>query len=158
MDDVTIVLAIHLVAIVLWIGGVAMVTTVILPAVRRFKSPEERVIFFELVERRFAQQARITTLIAGASGFYMVYRLDLWPTFLTIDHWWLDAMLVVWFLFTLMLFVAEPLFLSHWFEVRAKIAPEDTFALVQRLHWVLLSLSVITIVGAIAGIHGLSFA
>ncbi len=63
--------AIHVIAVVFWVGGVAMVTTVLLPAVRRFKAPEERVIFFELVEQRFAQQARVSTLIAGLSGFYM---------------------------------------------------------------------------------------
>lgn len=33
MDDVTIALAIHVLAIVLWIGGVAMVTTILLPPV-----------------------------------------------------------------------------------------------------------------------------
>ena len=38
MDDVTLARAIHVLAVVLWIGGVALVTTVLLPAVRRFKS------------------------------------------------------------------------------------------------------------------------
>jgi uncharacterized membrane protein len=44
MDDVTLARAIHVLAVVLWIGGVALVTTVLLPAVRRFKSPEERIL------------------------------------------------------------------------------------------------------------------
>jgi uncharacterized membrane protein len=157
MDDVAIALAIHVLAIVLWIGGVAMVTTVLLPAVRRFKSAEERLSFFETIERRFAWQARGTTLIAGASGFYLVYRLGLWSSFGTIADWWLDAMFALWLLFTFVLFVAEPLFLNRWFEARAKRAPESTFALVQRFHWVLLTLSLLTIAGAVAGAHGLSF-
>jgi uncharacterized membrane protein len=157
MDNVTIARAIHVAAIVLWIGGVAMVTTVLLPAVRHFKSADERVAFFETVERRFAWQARVTTLIAGASGFYMVDRLGLWTSFFSIEYWWLAAMVLVWLLFTTMLFVAEPLFLDRWFQKRAKLAPEPTFALIQRLHWVLLILSLITIFGAVAGSHGLSF-
>jgi uncharacterized membrane protein len=37
MNDVTLARAIHVLAIVLWIGGVGLVTTVLLPAVRRFK-------------------------------------------------------------------------------------------------------------------------
>ena len=78
MDDTTIARAIHVLAILLWIGGVAMVTTVLLPSIRGFKQREERAAFFEMVERRFARQSRLTTLIAGASGFYMVQRLDLW--------------------------------------------------------------------------------
>lgn len=158
MPDVAVALALHLLAIVLWIGGVAMVTTVLLPAVRRLKSAPERIAFFAAIERRFAWQARGTTLLAGATGFYMVYRLDLWPLFPTLQGWWLGAMVLVWLLFTLMLFLAEPLFLDRWFEARARAAPEPTFALIQRLHWGLLLLSIVTILGAVAAIHGLSFA
>jgi uncharacterized membrane protein len=157
MADVTLALAIHVLAVVLWIGGVAMVTTVLLPATRRLKSVEERFAFFAAVERRFAWQARGTTLLAGISGFYMADRLGLWPAFLTVGGWWLDAMLLVWLLFTLMLFVAEPLFLDRWLEARARRAPDATFALLQRLHWVLLALSLAAIAGAVAGSHGLSF-
>lgn len=157
MGDVVIALAIHVLAIVLWIGGVAMVTTILLPAVRRFKSSEERIAFFEMIERRFAWQARGTTLLAGASGFYMVYRLNLWSGFLTVEYWWLSAMVAVWLLFTLVLFIIEPMFLNRWFEARARRAPQSTFALLQRFHWILLVLSLVTIVGAVAGSHGFSF-
>jgi uncharacterized membrane protein len=34
MDDVNIARALHIAAVVIWIGGVAMATTVVLPAVR----------------------------------------------------------------------------------------------------------------------------
>jgi len=130
------------------------VTTVMLPAVKRFKSASERVAFFESVEGRFARQARVTTLLAGASGFYMMTRLGLWPFLHTLQFWWLSAMVCLWAIFTLMLFVLEPLFLHRWFKVRAKTAPESTFALIQRLHWVLLIASLITILGAVTGSHG----
>jgi len=131
-----------------------MVTTVLLPAVRRFKSPDERVVFFESVERGFARQSRISTLVAGLSGLYMVYRLDLWDRFASVSFWWMHAMVALWLIFTLMLFVLEPLFLHRWFLTRARVAPEATFRLVQGLHWLLLSLSIITIFGAVAGSHG----
>lgn len=157
MDDVAIALAIHVLAIVLWIGGVAMVTTVLLPGLRRFRSAKEGLALFTAIERRFAWQARVTTLLAGASGFYMVYRMKLWPAFLTAQGWWLDAMAAVWLLFTLVLFLAEPLFLDRWFQARAERAPDSSIALLQRLHWVLLALSLVTILGAVAGSHGLSF-
>ena len=155
MDDVTIARMVHVLAVVLWIGGVAMVTTVLLPAIRRFKSAEEQVAFFEAVERRFGRQARATTLLAGASGFYMVQRLDAWGRFASLEAWWMHAMVGVWLLFTLLLFVAEPLFLHRWFAARAAVAPAATFRLVQRLHWMLLTVSLITIAGAVAGSHGL---
>lgn len=154
MDGVVVARALHVLAVVLWIGGVGFVTTVLLPAVRRLKSPEERLAFFDSVERRFAWQARITTLVAGLSGFYMAARLDLWSSFLSPDFWWLDAMVFVWLVFTIMLFVAEPLFLHRWFHDRAQTRPEETFRLVAGLHWGLLILSLITVLGAVAGSYG----
>jgi uncharacterized membrane protein len=153
--DVTLARAIHVIAVVFWIGGVAMVTTVLLPAVRRFKSSDERVVFFESVEKRFAAQSRVSTLAAGSSGFYMIYRLDLWSQFASVAFWWMHAMTALWLIFTLMLFVLEPLFLHRWFRDRAQMAPDATFRLIQGLHWFLLSLSIITIFGAITGSHGL---
>ena len=154
MDDVTLARAIHVIAVVFWIGGVAMVTTVLLPAVRRFKSPEERMEFFQSIEQRFAGQSRVSTLVAGLSGFYMVYRLDLWSRFASAMFWWMHFMAGIWLLFTLMLFVLEPLFLHRWFLARAKVAPEAAFPLIQGMHWILLILSIVTIFGAVAGSHG----
>ena len=133
----------------------AFVTTVLLPTVRDLSTPAERVIFFETVERRFGRQARVTTVLAGLSGFYMVVRLDLWNRFLSVEYWWMHAMVAVWLLFTLMLFVAEPLFLDRWLRARASSRPESTFALVERLHWILLVLSLITLIGVVLGSHGM---
>src|ERR1019366_1611885 len=153
MDEVTIARALHVLGVVLWIGGVGFVTTVLLPAVRRLKTPEERLALFNAVERRFAWQARITTLLTGLTGIYMLIRLDLWDRFGSIRYWWMDAMVLVWLLFTLMLFVAEPLFLHRWLITRAEAKPEATFRLVERFHWLLLVVSMVTILGAVAGSH-----
>jgi uncharacterized membrane protein len=157
MNDIAIALALHVLAVVLWIGGVAMVTTVLMPAVERFKAPAERVAFFEQVERRFARQSRATTLIAGGSGFYLLHRTGLEALLWTLQGWWLGAMILVWLIFSLMLFVLEPLVLHRWLQERAARDPERAFFLIRRLHWVLLALSVVTVVGAAAGSHGLTF-
>jgi hypothetical protein len=66
-------------------------------------------------------------------------------------------MVFVWLVFTVMLFIAEPLFLDRWFMLRAREQPENTFAVLQRLHWGLLLLSLVVVFGAAAGSHGLSF-
>ena len=97
-----------------------MVTTVLLPAIRRLKTPDERIAFFDAVERRFAWQARWMVLLAGLSGLYMIDRLDLWQRFETIEYWWMHAMVCLWLLFAAMLFVAEPLFLHRWLAERAR--------------------------------------
>ena len=153
MDDLTIARIIHLLGIVLWIGGVSFVTTVLLPAARGAKPASRGMTLFHAAERRFAIQARILTLIVGASGFYMIHLLDAWDRFGYAAHWWMHAMVATWVVFTLMLFVAEPL-LDHWLAARAEAAPEQTLRLIGRLHWALLILSLVTIVGAAAGAHG----
>jgi uncharacterized membrane protein len=154
VNDLGLARVLHVLAIVLWIGGVAMVTTVLLPAVARMKSPAERVAFFERVESRFAWQARGTTLIAGISGFYLVHHMNAWDRFAQLGYWWMGAMLLVWVIFTAMLFVLEPLVLHRYFLERAAGDPDGTFVLIQRLHWFLLTISLLAVAGAVAGSHG----
>jgi len=153
-DDVGVARALHVFGVVLWIGGVGFVTTVLLPAVRRMKDPAERVAFFEAVEARFAWQARGTTLLVGVSGLYMVHAWDLWDRFSQPGYWWLHAMVFIWAVFSLMLFVAEPLFLHRWILLRATKKPVETFRLIERLHWILLTLSLVAVLGATMGSHG----
>ena len=146
--------ALHVIGVVLWIGGVAFVTTVLLPAVRRMTTPAERAAFFESVERRFAWQARGTTLLVGATGFYLVHAWNLWDRFGSASYWWMHAMVAIWTLFTVMLFIAEPFFLHRRILERAEREPEATFRRIERLHRVLLLLSLLTVFGAEAGSHG----
>ena len=151
MNDFVIALAIHLLCVVLWIGGVAMVTLVLLPAV---KSEPDAFNRFESIERRFANQSRITVLLAGLSGFYMVWRLELWPRFAEPRFWWMHAMVAVWLIFFTMLFVLEPFVLHKRLRMRASRDPRGTMLRIQRIHLVLLALSLITIASAVAGSHG----
>lgn len=146
--------ALHVIGVVLWIGGVAMVTTVLLPAVRQFKTAEEQVAFFETVEARFGRQARWTTLLTGLTGFYMLSVLHAWGRYGLPQFWWIHAMTAIWLIFTVMLFILEPLVLHRWFLEQAKQNPERTFAVIQRLHWLLLALSLVTVLGAVSGVHG----
>jgi uncharacterized membrane protein len=158
MDDIAIARAIHVVCVVIWIGGVAMVTTIVLPVVGRLDTAAKRVALFEAVERRFAWQARVATLLVGASGFYMADRLDLWARFGSVQFWWMHAMVLVWLIFTIILFVGEPLAM-HARKRRGIIsAPDVNVARMLRLHWVLLVLSVITVLAAVAGSYGMQLA
>lgn len=155
MDDATIARAIHVAAVVHWIGGVWFVTFVVLPAVRRFAEPARRIAFFEEVEGRFAFQARISTLLAGLSGFFLTLRMEAWDRFLDPGRFWfMHAMVALWAVFTLVLFVLEPLVLHRWFSERAARDPEGTMAIVLRLHRVLSTAALVTVAGAVAGAHG----
>ena len=157
METYALARVIHVIAVILWIGGVAMVTTVIIPAVKNLTSKEDQIRTFEQIEGRFALQAKITTLLTGLSGFYMLYVLDVWERYLDYRFWWLHAMTLVWILFTLILYVLEPLVLHKLFKQYAVKNPEKTFAFIHRAHWVLLLLSLITTAGVVAGSHGWFF-
>jgi uncharacterized membrane protein len=154
VDDLAIARALHVLAVVHWIGGVSMVTLVLLPGLLRNVPPAQRLELFEMIEGRFAGQARISTLIAGVTGFYMTYRLAAWDRFADLRFWWMHAMVAIWAIFTIVLFVAEPLFLHQWFHQRAIRDPDGTFRLVLWLHAVLLALSLLTIAAAVLGARG----
>lgn len=154
MDDLTIARALHILALVHWIGGVSLVTLVILPGIMRAIPEADRMKTFEAIEGRFSFQAKISTLLAGVTGFYMTHRLDAWERFADPHFFWMHAMVALWAIFTFVLFVAEPLFLHRWFHQQATRDPAGTFAKVLRLHQVLTTLSVITIFVSMLGAHG----
>lgn len=156
MTDVVIARVLHVLAVVIWIGGVSMATTVVLPAVSRGDLGEKRLPAFQAIERRFVWQARAAILVVGLSGFYMAWRLDLWQRFRMAEFWWMHAMVCVWLLFAFVLFVAEPFILHRHFGRLASARPEVAFARLHRAHWVLLLLSAVTIAGAVAGSQGWS--
>ena len=153
MDLHVLARVIHVLAVVHWIGGVAMVTLVILPQMRHLPAAD-RIATFERIEGRFGTQAKIATLAAVLSGLWMLWLTDGWSLFLIPSFWWLHLMVAVWAIFTLVLFVLEPLFLHRWFHARATRDPEGTFRLVQWLHRILLALSALAIAGAVQGAHG----
>ena len=156
MTDVVIARALHVLAVVVWIGGVSMVTTVALPAVRLGDLGENRLQAFQAIEHRFVPQARVAVAVVGLTGFYMAWRLDLWGRFRIAEFWWMHAMVGVWLLFAFVLFVAEPFILHRHFDRWAIAQPKAAFAWLYRAHWVLLLLSVATIAGAVAGSQGWS--
>lgn len=154
MDEFAFARVLHVLGVVLWIGGVAMVTTVLIPAMAQIRSASERTEFFARIESRFAPQARFTTLLVGLSGFYMVHILNAWSRFTELRFWWMHAMVLVWLIFTLMLFVVKPFARRGQFKKTVQHEPEEKFARMRRMHWILLGLSLVTVAGAVAGSHG----
>lgn len=154
MDIITVARALHVLVIVHWIGGVTMITLVLLPGIMRHVPVERRLGLFEMIEGHFAVQARVSTLVAGITGFYMTHELGAWQRFADPGYWWMHAMVAVWAIFMSVLYVAEPLFLHRWFHDSASRDPEGTFRIVQRLHALLLVASLITVGAGLLGAHG----
>ncbi len=144
---------VHILGIVLWIGGVAFVSTVLIPAIRHSQSPDNQLSLFELLEGKFSFQAKFSTLLTGVSGFYMLHFMNAWASM----GWWIYLMIFIWAIFTLVLFVLEPLFLHKWFHQRAQENGEKAFSILQFMHTILLSISLLAVIGGVAGAHGISY-
>jgi uncharacterized membrane protein len=117
-------------------------------------SEEKRTEFFKRFKKRFAAQARYTTLFTGLSGFYMVHILDAWSRFTEFRYWWMHSMVIIWLLFMFMLYVMEPRILHSKIKKQTQQNSNTVFLAMQRTHWILLLLSLITVIGATAGSHG----
>jgi uncharacterized membrane protein len=147
--------AIHILSVVVWIGGVSLVTTVLLPGSKR-KPPEAGLRDFDEIERRFAPQARIAVLLVLLSGLCMLYTYDLWARFADAHFWWTHLMVGVWLIFAVLSFVIEPLIMRHSArEQRRQSLPLATPARLLCMHRLLLTLALIAIFAAVGGSHGL---
>jgi uncharacterized membrane protein len=145
---------VHVLAVVVWIGGVWFVTVVVLPAMRK-KPSQQWLVEFNAVERRFAPQARVAVLLVLLSGLYMLYQYDLWDRFADARYWWMHLMVGVWLLFAVLLFVLEPLIVHRVIDRRANRASDTTLKLMIRFHRVALALALLAIFAAVGGAHGL---
>jgi uncharacterized membrane protein len=153
IDDIEISRALQVVFVAHWIGGVAFVTLIALPLARSYPDAGKGWTLFEAIESRFAAQVRFSIPLAGATGLWMAWRLDLWGLFASPAFWWMDAMVLLWGLLMLIVFVIEPL--AH--KRIAAMAAENPAALLVRLsrvHFVLLAAGIVTIFGAVVGAHG----
>ena len=154
IDDLALARAIHVLALVHWIGGVAVVTTIVLPRAREMSDAKDAVAAFEGFERRFAQQARVSILLAGLSGLYILIKLDAWDRFQYASFWWMHLMVAVWILFAFMIYVLEPLVIHRVFHDYALRQKHRAFAVATRLHVIALLISALAIAAGVLGAHG----
>lgn len=154
IDDLAVARAIHVLGVVHWIGGVAIVTTIVLPHAQLLPDANAALAAFETFERRFARQARMSVALTGISGIYMLWRQAAWERFESPSFWWLHLMVALWILFVLMLFVLEPLGIDRLFRSYALREKDHVFALATRLHWVALVIAILTISAGVLGAHG----
>ncbi|HJO35458.1 MAG: hypothetical protein SV108_04150 [Pseudomonadota bacterium] len=154
MLALTLARTVHVLALVHWLGGVAMVTLVILPGILRGEAPARQYIAFAAVEARFAPQARVSVALAGLSGLYLLWQLGGPARLLLISQWWLQAMVLLWLVFALLLFVLEPLWLHRILARRAALDPAGTCRRLLTVHRVLLAAGAFTLGAGMLGAHG----
>lgn len=154
MNDLIFARMLHVVGVIWWLGGVAMVTTVLLPMAQRRSDPKEGFKLFEEVESYFVVQARVAVILVGLTGFYMAWKLNLWMRFTLIEFWWMHLMVVIWGIYVVMLFVLEPIMdkkICHAVHHHG-LNPIPRMIWVHR---VLLFLSLVAAAAAVGGPHGM---
>jgi uncharacterized membrane protein len=154
INDFAVARALHVLALVHWIGGVAMVTTIVLPRARALANAHAALAAFDAFEGPFAAQARFSILLAGLSGYYMLNKMQAWTLLLDPPSWWLASMVAVWAIFALFVFVLEPLVVHRLFHVYALRDKDRAFSLAIRLHAVALTISCFAIVARVLGAQG----
>lgn len=142
--------AFHVLGVIWWVGGVAMVTATILPALRSAGLDDaERRRIFRTIRARFVWQARAAVLLVGATGAYLLAYLGGIPRLRALTGgWWIDLMLFTWAVFALLLFVLEPLGLMQRTGIAQK--PRAFFL----MHAALLVLALATVASGVMWAHG----
>jgi len=154
INDFAVARALHVLALVHWIGGVALVTTIVLPRARALANAHDALAAFKAFEGPFAAQARVSILLVGLSGFYMLIKLQAWTLLLDPAFWWLALMVVVWTAFALIVFVLEPLVVNRLFHDYALRNKDRAFSLAIQLHAAALTISCVAIMAGVLGSQG----
>ena len=128
-------LIIHVLSVVIWIGGVAFVTMIVFPMIQRTESSLEQVMMFQGVEHRFAKIAKVMVILAGLSGFYLLNEKGL-----SFGVW---VMIIVWTFYASLLFGLEKIIFKKIFSNPSGEQADTSkfFTILQAFHWVVLGLS-----------------
>ena len=136
---------IHVLTVILWVGGLAFITVLILPMVVKMPDALQKVLLFQRIEHKFAPLARVYAAITGISGFVMFYIMNLQSSLFSLTSLPLLFMITVWIFWVVMLFGLEPIIIKKMLDKMAgsgeKMEIETVFLRMNRLHWLLLFLS-----------------
>ncbi len=151
-------LIIHILAVILWIGGLAFVTILIFPSLYRMEEALQKVLFFQRIEHRFAPLARIYSATVGITGIVMLIHTGWYKLLFTLEGLFLTIMFLIWVMWIVMLFGLEPLVIKKMLESMAKSGEKmeiDTvFKRMNVMHWVLLFVSMVAAASGIMFAHG----
>ncbi len=145
--------ALHVLTVVLWIGGVAFVTIIIFPLLLRKEDSLEKVLLFQGVENKFARQARFYAWTAGITGFILLYLTGKHKILFTLNSLAVTIMLIVWLVYIFILTFEKRLF-KILFSQSDKFDSEKVFTRLSAFHWFVLVLSLLAVFFGVYFGHG----
>jgi putative copper export protein len=140
-------LIIHVLSIVIWIGGVAFVTMITFPMIVRVDNSLEQVMMFQGTEHRFSKIAKFMVILAGLSGLYLIFEKGL-----SFGVW---VMIIIWTFYAALLFGLEKIIFKKLFSnpEGRQTDTKKVFKLLQGFHWFVLALSFLAIAAGIYEAH-----
>ncbi len=135
-----ILLIIHVICVIIWIGGVAFVTTVIFPMMYKTEGSLEKALLFQRVEHRFAGMVRWLTAVVGMTGFWILSAKYGFAVLLQRRGLGIVIMIAAWALYTTVLLSERRVF-GKIFADPGKIDMDRALRMINAMHWVLLTIS-----------------
>lgn len=152
---------IHLVTVIVWIGGLVFVTGIILPMAIKTPDTFQKVLLFQRVEHRFAPLAKVYNIVTGVSGFTMVYMMGWEKLYFTKAGLPLTFMTGIWVFWFIMLIGLEPIvikkMLENMLKQSDKMDVDAVFKKLNRLHWVMVAISIAASIAGALTAHGTQF-
>lgn len=145
--------ALHVIGVVIWIGGVAFVTIILLPMIHDMTDPMEKALLFQRVEHRFSRIVKPTIILVGLTGLINLHQKGLYVIMPTAQGFWLDLMIGVYIFYALLIFGLEKALFKRIFKDIRKLNADQVFFRMSLFHWVVLALSLATIGAGIMGTY-----
>jgi len=149
----TILLIIHVIGVIIWIGGGAFVTMVIFPMMYRTEGSLEKALLFQGVEHRFSGIVRWLIAIVGGTGFYLLSAKYGFSILFTQRGLGILIMLFAWTFYTVVILSEKKIF-GKIFADPGKIDMDKALTMINAMHWVLLTVSFSAVAAGIWFAHG----
>ena len=153
---IPVLVAVHVVTILLWIGGVAFVTLIIFPIIATTGDSLEQVLLFQRVEHRFARHARIYIALSGITGFWLLHLYNMDRILFTRQTIGVSIMLFAWVFYLLVLLFEKRIF-AKIFGKPDRFDSAKVFRFLAAFHWVVLGISLLAVFAGVWQGHGGSF-
>ncbi len=144
----TILLIIHVMGVIIWIGGVAFVTTVIFPLMYQIEGSLEKALLFQRVEHRFASMVRWLIATVGITGFWLLYAKYGFGILAQKHGLSVLIMIFAWALYTVILLSERKIF-GKIFADPEKIEINNALRIINRMHWAMLVISFSAVAGGV---------
>jgi uncharacterized membrane protein len=126
---------------------------IVFPMITRMESSLEKIVLFQGIEHRFAKIAKLSVIIVGLTGAWLLYITDEWKILFKTTGIGPTLMLIVWVFYSLILLFESKLF-KFIFRGNAQQDTSKVFFRLTVFHWVILGLSLSAVVIGVWTGHG----